>query len=88
MPIDTVVAGIEPSADEPLPEWRIAGVQRGVPVAVPRQQVGVCAEALGKVFLPESESDGRVDQICLADEFRGWTDVLFFLPMNGNLGLA
>ena len=35
VPVDAVVAGVEPAADEPLPEGRVAGVQRGVPVLVP-----------------------------------------------------
>src|SRR6266508_1200057 len=88
MPVHAVVAGVELSADEPFPERRIARVQRGVPVAVPRQQVGVRPEALGKMFVAESIPDGWVDQIRLTDECRSWTDVLFLLPVNGNLGLA
>ncbi len=68
--VDAVVAGVEPPADEPLPEGRVAGVERGVPVAIPAEQVGVLPEALGEVVLPESIQDGRVRGVGLADEAR------------------
>ena len=37
MPVDAVVAGIQFAADKPLPERRLVGVQRGVPILVPVQ---------------------------------------------------
>ena len=49
--IDAVVAGVQLAADEPLPEGRIAGVERGVPVLVPVKQLGVFAKTFGEMLL-------------------------------------
>src|SRR2546426_5854594 len=87
MPVDAVVASVESSADEPFPERWKTGVQRGVPATVPGQHVRVFPKTLRKMFLLEPVPDSRIDQIRLADEFRGRAEVLFFLPVDGNLGL-
>src|ERR1700686_3768112 len=68
MAINAVDARVEPATDEPLPERRIAGVQRGVPVLVPREQVRVLLEALGEVLLAEAFADAGVACIRLSDE--------------------
>ena len=57
--IDAVVAGVELSADEPLPERRVTGVERGVPVLIPVEQFGVFAEAFGEISFAESVDDAR-----------------------------
>ena len=66
MPIDAVVAGIEFAADKPFPERRIAGVQRGVPILIPMQQLGVFAKAFGEIFFAEALDDGGIVEIGLA----------------------
>ncbi len=82
MPIHAVEAGVEAAADEPLPERRIAAVERRVPVLLPVEQVGVFAEVLRKLVDREAVEDRRIGQIRLTDEFRRWLDVLLFLPVD------
>src|ERR1700674_862890 len=52
--VDTVIGGVQPTTDEPLPEGRVAGIERRVPVLVPGEEVGILLEAFGEVLLPES----------------------------------
>ena len=85
--IDAVVAGVEPAADKPFPEWRVAAVQRGVPVLVPAQQVGVLPKALREVLLAEPLQDRRVVRVGLADKPGRGLDVLLLPPVHGDLGL-
>src|ERR1019366_2203778 len=54
MAVHAVVRGVDFAAHEPLPEWRITGIERRVPVLVPAQQIGVLAEALREIFLAEA----------------------------------
>src|SRR5438132_6888748 len=86
--VDTVVRGVQPAADEPFPEGRVAGVERGVPVLVPGEQVRVFPEALWEVLFLESFEDGRVAGIGLADELRRRVEVLLFSPVDGDLSLG
>jgi hypothetical protein len=51
--IHTVDARVEPTADEPFPERRVAGVQGSVPILVPGEQVRILLEALREVLLAE-----------------------------------
>ena len=84
VPVDAVVAGVQLAADKPLPERRVAGVQRGVPVLVPVQQVGVFPEALREVLFREAVQDGRVGGVRLADELRRRRIIAFLTPVNGD----
>ncbi len=88
VPVHAVVGGVDLAAHEPLPERRIAGVKRGVPVLVPAQQVGVLAEAIREVLLAEALDDAGIGQIRLADKFRGRVVALLFAPMNCDLSLC
>src|ERR1700674_1914544 len=83
--VDTVIGGVQPTTDEPLPEGRVAGIERRVPVLVPGEEVGILLEAFGEVLLPESVEDGRITRIGLADEFRGRVEELLFPQRDGDL---
>src|SRR5207248_8979191 len=83
--VDAVEACVQLSADEPLPEGRVAGVERRVPVLVPGQQVCVFLEALGKVLFRETVPDRRVVGVGLADEFRRRVVVLLLAPVHRDL---
>jgi len=48
VPVHAVVTRIDLSADKPLPERRIARVERGVPILIPGQQIGILLKAFGK----------------------------------------
>jgi len=88
MTVDAVVARVQPPAHEPLPERRVARVERRVPVLVPRQQVRVLLEALGKVLLAESLEDGRVGRVGLPDERRRRRVELLLPPVHRDLRLG
>src|SRR5262249_40114571 len=88
MAVHAVVRRVELPAHKPLPEGRVAGIQRRVPVAVPGEQVGILPEAFREALQAEPLVDRWVRQIGLADESGGGIVVLFFLPVNGDLGLA
>ncbi len=88
MAIDAVVASIELSSDEPLPERRIAGVERRMPVVIPVEQIGVGAETFGEIFLVELRHKRGVVEICLTDEFGGGEEEVFFFPVDGDLGFV
>ena len=85
--VDAVVRGVQSPSDEPLPKRRVAGVERGVPVGVPGEQVPVFLEAPGEVLLAEAVEDRRVGGVRLADELRGRVVVVLLAPMNGDLRL-
>ena len=80
--IHAVVRGVELAADKPLPEGRIAGVEGGVPILVPRQEIGVFAKAFRKVFFAEPFDNAGVGEVRLADKFRRGIIVFFLPPMN------
>src|SRR6516164_5427020 len=88
VPVDTVVGGVDLAADEPLPERRITGVERGMPVFVPAQHISVLPEAFWEIFLAEPFVDVGIGQICLADKFRGRIIVFFLPPMDCDLSFA
>ena len=88
VPVHAVVGGVDLAAHEPLPERRITGVERGVPVLVPAQQIGVLPEAFREIFFAEAFHDAGIGQIRLADKFRGRIVVFFLPPMNCDLSLA
>src|SRR5262249_41046563 len=88
MPVNTIVTGVEFSADEPFPERRVAGIQGGVPGLVPGQHVRILFEALREFIGTESLVDGRIGQIGLTNKFGGGIVIFFFLPMARDLGLA
>ena len=70
VPVDAVVRGVQPAADEPLEERRGARIQRRVPGLIPGQQVGVLLEAVGELVLGEPLPDGRIAGVGLRDERR------------------
>ena len=88
MPVHAVVARVEPAAHEPLPERRVGGVQRGVPVLIPGKQIGVLPEALRKAVEAEAFHDPRVGEVGLADKFCGGLIGAFLFPVDGDLRLA
>src|SRR5262249_20747851 len=51
MTINTVIRGVEFSADEPFPEGRLRGVEGFLPLLVPVEKIGVSVEALREVLL-------------------------------------
>src|SRR6266496_6601678 len=67
MPVHAVIRRIQPAADKPLPEWRVAGVQRRVPWPVPGEQIRVLLEAAGEFVLGETLEDGGVSSVGLLD---------------------
>src|SRR6266481_5234018 len=88
MPVHAVVRGIEFAAGIPLPERSVTGIERGVPVLVPGQQVSIFTVAFGKILFAEPLVYGRIGQISLPDKFRVWVKVLLFFPMDGDLRLV
>ena len=60
MPIHAVVAGVELSAREPLPERWGARVERCVPTLGPRQGIRILVEALGEAMLGEPVHDRTI----------------------------
>ena len=85
MAIDAVVASVQFAADEPLPEWWIARVERRVPVVIPIEQIGVSAKTFGEIFFVELRDERRIVQIRLSDKFRGREEEILFLPVNCDL---
>ena len=88
MAVDAVEAGVQASADEPLPERGVAGVKRRVPVRVPIEQVRVLLEALREVLLAETLEDGRIGRVRLRDERRWGVEVFLLPPVNSDLSLG
>src|SRR6516164_11419663 len=87
MAINAVVTGIEPTADKPFPEGRMASVQRDVPILVPVEEIRVLLKALRKVVEAEAVEDSRVLQVGLSDECFRRANIVLFLPVDRNLGL-
>ena len=69
VPVHAVVAGIEFAAGIPLPERSVTGIERGVPVLVPVQQVSIFTVAFGKILFAEALVYGRIRQVGLPDKF-------------------
>src|SRR6516225_1650368 len=88
MAIDTVVRGIQAATDEPFPEWRMIGVECGVPILIPVEKFGVLAETLREILFAETLEDMRIVQVGLGNEARRRAYILFFLPVNRDLGLG
>ena len=88
VPVDAVVAGVQPPPDEPVEERRVGIVQRRMPVLVPRQEVGVLDETVRKLVRREAVEYPRIGQIRLSDERRARVDHLLFLPVGGDLGFG
>jgi hypothetical protein len=86
MTIDAVVAGVELAAYKPFPKGRIVGVQSGVPILIPIQQIGVFAKTFWKMLFIETRDEIRIIQVGLADEFGGRIKIFFFFPMHCDLG--
>src|SRR5260370_14374710 len=88
MPINAVVTDIQFSADKPLPERRIVGIEDRLPALVPGQHLGVLFVALRKVLFAEARHHLWVGQIRLFDKFLGRIEDLLFFPMNRDLRFA
>jgi hypothetical protein len=86
--VDAVVGSIELPSNKPFPEGSVAGVQGGVPVPIPRKQVGIFFETLGELIEAESLVDRRINQVGLTNEFRRGIVIFFLLPVDGDLSLA
>lgn len=86
--IDAVVAGVDPAADEPAPERRVAGVERRLPVLVPVEKVRELLKALGEFVKGKALEDAGVGQVGLRDESAGRRDVVLFRPMHRDLCLG
>ncbi len=87
VPVDAVKGSVELPTHKPLPERRVARIERGVPVLVPRQEIAVFLEAFGEVLLGESFEDRGVVGVGLTDELRWRVEVLLLPPVDRNLGL-
>ena len=61
------------------------GIKRGVPILIPVEKLGVLSEALWETFFAEAISDVRIIQVRLGYEPGRRPNVLFFLPVNGDL---
>src|ERR1700719_4452869 len=83
MAVDAVVAGVELAADKPFPKWRIAGVQRSVPILIPVQQFGIVAKAFRKILFAEALNDRGVVEVGLSNKFRRRIKTLFLFPVHG-----
>src|SRR5207302_9753767 len=88
VPVHAVVARIEPAAHEPLPERRVTGVERGVPVLIPGEEIPILPEALREAVEAEAFHDPRVGEVGLADEFCRGLIIVFLFPVDGDLRLA
>jgi len=70
--IHAVVAGIDPAADEPAPEWGIAGVERRLPVFVPVEKIRELLEDSGNLSRVNREKVfASVRLACAMNEFGG-----------------
>jgi|GEM_PF-6929340 len=85
--IDAVVGSVQLASDEPLPERRVARVQRGVERLVPGQDLGVLSIAFGEILLAEPLVNVRVGHIRLFHELGRRVDHRLFFPVNANLRL-
>src|SRR5438128_1820491 len=88
VPVHAVVTRIQLSADKPLPERRVAGIKRRMPVLIPGEQIGILLEAFGKVLLAKALENGRIRGIGLTDKLRRRVVIVFFLPVNCNLSFG
>ena len=88
MAVHAVVRGVDLAADEPFPEWCIAGVEDRVIRLEPGQHVRIDLETVGKLVEPELFKDARVPQVRLCLELLGRLIVGLFLPMHRDLRFA
>jgi hypothetical protein len=85
VPVDAVVGGVQPAPDEPLPEWRVAGVQDRFPRGVPAEQVGVLLEAVREVLLAEPVKDRGISGVGLRYEALRRVVILLLAPVHCDL---
>jgi hypothetical protein len=86
--VDAVDAGVQPSPNEPLPERRVARVQRRVPLRIPDEEIRVLPEALREALLAEPLEDRPIGRVGLNDERRRRLVVLLLPPVHGDLRLG
>ena len=86
--VDAVVADVQLAPDEPLPKGRIAGVESGVPIVVPVEELGVFVEAFREMFFAEFLDKSGIGEIGLGGEASRRVEVFFFFPVDGDLSLG
>src|SRR6266567_5231562 len=85
MPIDTVVARIDPAADKPFPERCVTGVESPFPILVPIEKIGILLEAFRNIIQTEPLIDSFICHVCLRDELGRRVIIPFLLPMHRDL---
>ncbi len=88
MPVHAVVTRVQLSADKPLPERGVAGIQRRVPILIPGEQISILLEAFGEILLAKALENIRISGIGLSNKLRRRVVVIFFLPVNCDLSLG
>ena len=88
MSVDAVVGCVESAANPPVPERWVGRVQCGVPILVPRKQIGIFSKTFREVLLAEPLQRALFGQICLRDKARAGTYELFLSPVRGYLSLG
>ena len=83
--INTIVGNIKLATNKPLPAWGITGIQQGMPIRIPIEEVSVFFETLGKSVKPKATVNVRVGHIRLRNELRRWLNIRLLLPMHGDL---
>src|SRR5260370_10696664 len=85
--VDAVIAGVELASDKPLPERRMAGIERGVPIVIPVQKVRIFVEALGEMLLAEFFDYGGVGEGGLCNELGRRIKGILLFPMGGRFAV-
>src|SRR4030081_458997 len=88
MPVNAVVRGVELAPGIAFPERGVTGIERGMPVLVAGQQVGIFAITLGEILFAEAFIDRGIGQQSLSNETRAGIKILLFLPMDCDLCLV
>src|ERR1700730_273743 len=83
-----VGGGGDLTANEPLPERRIAGIECGMPVLIPTQQVGIFTKTFGEILFAEAFDYIGVSEIGLTDKLGGRIVILLLTPVNRDLSLG
>ena len=73
--IDAVIGDVQLATHKPLPERRMLGVQRGVPILIPMEEFRVFTETLGKVLFAKTLDGAGIVQIGLRNEAGGRANV-------------
>ena len=85
MAVDTIVGNIKLATNKPFPARGITGIQQGMPIRIPIEEIGVLFETLRKSVKPKAIVNVRVGHIRLRDKLRRWLNIRLLLPMHGDL---